>query len=329
VNRAELAQRLWTDARDDAHLLGRLRAEYRGSLDVTDALWWRAHPLTPAPTGRPDPASELAPLKERVYARPVNSGARDGTEPLLEFVDPISLQMVTATESEHRLRALTLRLEEDAKALDELLDRLDTREAGARPSAAALPGETAPPDTASASGAVPTPRRLMTLLLVGLGAVAGVAGMVGVGLLVTAPERGDKAPASSSVATPSRTELLQIFAEPSNFPPGFDRVLGGDYRAESVRSIPNPGANRLGYATYVAQQRDGDYCLILLHPDQTTDTACAPETTIAEVGLKLDAVVVPVMSGSRYPQRFAPIEATVYWDPAGVFNAAFTPLLPR
>jgi hypothetical protein len=323
VNRAELAQRLWTDARADAHLLGRLRAEYRGSHDVTDALWWRAHPLTPSPDGQPDPASELAPLQERVYSRPVDGGAGDGSEPLLEFVDPISLRVVTATESGRRLRALSLRLEEDARALDQLLERFDTREAGARPEAAAVP------DEAALSGAAPIARRLVTLLLVGLGAVAGVAGMVGLRSLATAPERGDNLPASSSVAAPSRPDLLQIFAEPSNFPPGFDRMLGGDYRPESIRSIPNPGANRLGYATYAAQERDGEYCLILLHPDQTTDAACAPETTLAEVGLKLDAVVVPVIPGSRYPQRFAPIEATVYWDPAGVFNVAFDPLLPQ
>jgi hypothetical protein len=148
VNRAEVAQRLWTDARADAHLLGRLRAAYRGHGEVVDALWWRANPLTHTPDCRPDPASELAPLVERVYSRPVDSDARGGPEPLVEFVDPISMHVVTATESGRTLRTLTLRLGEDAKALDELLERFDTREAGARPEAGALPDAAGLPDAA-------------------------------------------------------------------------------------------------------------------------------------------------------------------------------------
>ncbi|TFD73350.1 hypothetical protein E3T54_16315 [Cryobacterium sp. Sr8] len=114
-----LAQRLWTAAQNDSDLLTRLRSAYRGRFDVRDALWWRANPLAPTPSGRPDPAAELFELKAAVYCM------HSVPEPLVEFVDPITLRTVHATETEHRLRQRMREQAQEDAALDAALATAD------------------------------------------------------------------------------------------------------------------------------------------------------------------------------------------------------------
>ncbi|TFD49051.1 hypothetical protein E3T33_00790 [Cryobacterium sp. TMT1-2-1] len=114
-----LAQRLWTAAQNDSGLLTRLRSAYRGRFDVRDALWWRANPLAPTPSGRPDPAAELFELKAAVYCM------HSVPEPLVEFVDPITLRTVHATETEHRLRQRMREQAQEDAALDAALATAD------------------------------------------------------------------------------------------------------------------------------------------------------------------------------------------------------------
>ncbi|TFB53385.1 hypothetical protein, partial [Cryobacterium tagatosivorans] len=110
-----LAQRLWTAAQKDSDLRTRLRTTYRGRVDVCDALWWRANPLSPTPAGRPDPAAELIDLKAAVYR------LHTDPEPLVEFVDPITLRTVYATEAEHQLRTRMREQTQEDAALDAVL----------------------------------------------------------------------------------------------------------------------------------------------------------------------------------------------------------------
>ncbi|RFA18787.1 hypothetical protein B7R25_13765 [Subtercola boreus] len=50
-------------------------AGYTGAHDVLDAVWWVEHPLSVSPTGRADPAGELAALKTAAFSR--NGSAAD------------------------------------------------------------------------------------------------------------------------------------------------------------------------------------------------------------------------------------------------------------
>ncbi|MDY7555508.1 hypothetical protein [Cryobacterium sp. 10C3] len=105
------AGRLREAAQADAALHEVLRRGYPGRHDVLDALWWRAHPLTETPAGRPDPAAELPELQAAVYSR-----ARSPE---------------SASEDEQRLAALQLALGRDTADLDALLGQYPTLEAGA------------------------------------------------------------------------------------------------------------------------------------------------------------------------------------------------------
>ncbi len=208
VTQEILAQRLWTAAQNDSDLLTRLRSAYRGRFDVRDALWWRANPLAPTPSGRPDPAAELFELKAAVYCM------HSVPEPLVEFVDPITLRTVHATETEHRLRRrMREQAQEDAAldaalatadrwadaadaadALDEALGTEDADDSGAgrwRPRGPAAQESASlgsvPQDSASRGSATtrslrtefgfypgaPRPRRRFALLLVAAGALVG------------------------------------------------------------------------------------------------------------------------------------------------------------
>ncbi|TFC21550.1 hypothetical protein E3O19_00100 [Cryobacterium algoritolerans] len=110
-----VAGRLETAAGTDPGLLIALRAAYRGRHDVLDALWWRAHPLSLTPGGRPDPLVGLGAEQAAVYSRTRVDGPRS------EVADPDTGEPVSATSSEHRLRELTRLLAQDAAALDLVL----------------------------------------------------------------------------------------------------------------------------------------------------------------------------------------------------------------
>ena len=110
-----VAGRLETAAATDPGLVIALRAAYRGRHDVQDALWWRAHPLSRTPGGRPDPLVGLGEEQTAVYSRTRIDGPRS------EVADPDTGEPVSATIGEHRLRQLTRLLAQDAAALDLVL----------------------------------------------------------------------------------------------------------------------------------------------------------------------------------------------------------------
>ncbi len=110
-----VAGRLESAAETDPGLLIALRAAYRGRHDVRDALWWRAHPLSLTPGGRPDPLVGLGAERAAVESRSRVDGPRS------EVADPDTGEPVSATGSEHRLRELSRLLAQDAAALDLVL----------------------------------------------------------------------------------------------------------------------------------------------------------------------------------------------------------------
>lgn len=305
--RAATAETLWTDSQSDADLLADLRAAYRGRFDVLDALWWRAHPGVPTPGGVPDPAAELDTLSASVYSKGSTS------EPIVDFIDPETNQPVRTTEDGRRLRLLTLQLAEDSAALDAAVQKLSEPRA-LRPASA--PSPAAQPSTPG------VPRRLTRRRAVAAGlAGAAVLGVLGVGAATTIlnPTFG----AGSGVA--ASPEVLQIFTDHDRYPVVITSDLGDRFNPASIRGVTPPGAEDAGYELYVAQNTDGDYCVVLQNLEGRLDTRCTSAVELASSGLRLDAVVIPPPSVLESSQPPTPFDVTVIWSTDGTFTAAFTP----
>jgi hypothetical protein len=358
VTRAELAQQLWTDAQSSAHLQRRLRAAYRGRHDVLDALWWRAHPSTRSPSGQPDPASTLPEALAEVYSR------HSTTEPLLEFLDPVSNHMVRATEADRVLRTLTLDLARDAAALDEFFTEFEESaktEPFAQNGASEKNRLAVARDGAALASTAFLRRRHPgfvraavqqrgTAYFVVAGAVVGAAAtavFIGIAHDLT----GGPSPTTSGTAsgmtsgpvadTPSPSpnadpnhgargavapaDPFQIFTERSEYETGIDPLLGSGFVPLDIRRLPDAGAASAGFRMFAAQRADGDYCLILQHPDNTIGVVCATPETITRRGLRLEAIVIPDAPGDTYPQPFEPVDVSIVWDRSGEFTTQFEP----
>jgi hypothetical protein len=318
VSRAELAHQLWTDAQSNAHLQRRLRAAYRGRHDVLDALWWRAHPSTRSPNGQSDPASTLPEALAEVYSR------RSSTEPLLEFLDPVSNHMVRATEADRVLRTLTVDLSRDAAALDATLDEFEE------------PAESKPTsERGKFAQAMARHRRGVAYSLVAgfvvgatatglsIGAARDLAGSLSSATPGAAAETPSPSPSGPPLARPA--DPFRIFTERTESVAGIAPLLGAGYLPDSIRSLPDAGSASAGFGMFAAQRADGAYCLILRHPDNDIDAACATPDTIVRRGLRLEAIVVTDAPGDVYPQPFAPVSVTILWDRSGVFTTQFEP----
>ena len=123
VSGAELAQLL-----AEPGFAAALSAAWGGVGSLDDAVHWRQHPLTTAPSGRLDPAAKLGELRERVYARPL-----DG-QSIVETTDAAGA-FVRLGQSEARLLLLEQQLIRDAEVLDDAISAarqaLEQREGGA------------------------------------------------------------------------------------------------------------------------------------------------------------------------------------------------------
>ncbi len=310
--RAAAAEKLWTDSQSNAKLLADLRAAYRGRFDVLDALWWRAHPGVPTPQGTPDPAAELDTLSASVYSK------RPDAEPLVEFIDPVGNQPVRTTEDGRRLRMLTLQLAEDAAALDDALRVL--REPQAVPPTSIpprVPSGLAGSGLPGSGRPVPMGRRGLAVGIAGL----AVLGVLGVGAATTILNSGF----GTDAGVAQSPEVLQIFTDHDRYPVVIEPGLGNRFNPASIRSVTPPGAEEAGYEMYVAQNTDGDYCVVLQNLEGRLDTRCTSALELASSGLRLDAVVIPPPSVLESSQPPTPFDVTVIWSTDGTFTAAFTP----
>jgi hypothetical protein len=341
VVETELPQRLWTDAQTNVHLLGQMRACYCGRHDVLDALWWRAHPSTRSPGGEPDPATGLPELMVEVYSRRVLS------EPLTEFVDPVSDQTVRATASGRALRGLTMDLTRDAAALDAVLEQFGQFSEQAQARHVVPPG----PRTADVSPPTPPhrprtrsprpgpPARHAAAKFAAAAVVVGVVALTaffaltgGIGEMLlpgfgpgtSSPTAGTGSASADSTAA-ARDDAFRIFDTPTQYTTGIAALLGPEYLPLTMRRIPHAAAALTGLHMFAVQRTDGAFCLILLQPKDETDVACATRGSIQQHGLRLRAIVVPEDPASAYPQPFKPVDATIEWDRSGAFTAEFEP----
>lgn len=329
MSRATLAERLWSASQDDPVLLQQLQGAWRGRLDVQDALWWHAHPLTPTPTGTPDPATALRPLQTAVYARPAADAHDADGEPGEAGRAP-----------EERLRSLLEERAEHARVLEELLDGFADWTAGDAPvragaaHAARYAGDRPSPDRVSpVVDSDPRPPRWRPVLVLVAGAALGIVATLGVQALSPQPVTRDTPLTSTDIKQSSPPpgfaqatddplsaigtgpgEAFQIFAEP---PVYIDRTLppvGSDIVPESVRQVNSWHS----YETFAAMTFQGHYCLIIRgRADRVSSSGCSRRSEITASGLRVDTTLRTLPDD---PEFTGFIEVRVTWQPDGLFE---------
>ncbi|WP_146078148.1 hypothetical protein [Subtercola sp. Z020] len=332
---------------DDETARRALTDAYTGPHDILDAVWWREHPLTPTPEGRPDPAAARVALQKRAFAPGVS-------EPLVEVLDADSGEVVCVPESAARLVALEGRLRSDAAALDKAL--VDARPAldaaTARRAPAATPAPTPTPVVkAPASGsaethtaaAAPTPtletwrRRsqlwMWTAVAAGLLLLAGVGIAVAQQLSPTANVFGRSAgsivdpsgsPATSS-ADPAATATalppgLTIFEDPSLAPSIPPQNIDPYYKPESLRLL---GVADSELTVYAVENRIDQPCLLAVYVDGTQSATCVTKQEFASMGIELRITSLRATpAGEAAPD---PSEDVVFWNSDGSYGVSSSP----
>lgn len=322
MDRAGQARALWAAAQTDAVLQGALRAVAAGpdGLTLLDLIWWCAHPLAPTPSGRPDPAVELAELARVVYSR-------DGSaESVADIVDPVSGEAVRATPSEHRLRALRAERSRREAILDDALEEFGPRPArpmGKVPAAlpAALPALEPALDPPA-----PHPRRRFALPLVAAGAFA--AGIL-TGLAVISVQGPGILPASTPTATPeatpdaSDTAALLIFNFPTQYPFIDLPELGDRFMPDSIRNVSGTSPGEDGFGVFLGREAgSGLYCLIVHTEAELTMSSCATADDVAQSGLVVRAAVT-VRTHVAHNSTLGDTELTAELSPRGEFSMGF------
>ena len=247
------AARLLTRATDDRDLRTRLRAQYHGRHDVLDALWWRAHPLCPAPSGRADPAAALDPLRRAAYARSADAS------------------------TQRALREAMLELDADAVELDRLL---------------AMTWESAAPvaqDDPTVLATPPRPlRRRLVLTLAAVLVVAAAAFSLG-----RLADRPATSAAGASSASPSPYDggsqrgsatlaLLESAQVPRDIPPF---ALGTDTISSSVHLIFDGYSP--GVVVYGALGHRDTVCMVVIVAQQESSQTCSTTDRFIDAGLHL------------------------------------------
>lgn len=243
-----------------------LAAHWRGEGPIEDALHWRLHPATTAPSGRPDPAAPLAALRARVYSRAIIG------EPVVEVPDD-SGQTVRLGESEAHLLLLERRLEHEAGLLDVAI-------ADARLATVMRGGEEEEAD----------PRDPPSLFARGLrrhpALVFGAAAALLVGLVV---------PATAASLAPSfapSAGLLKVFNRPQGITDIAPQVFTGGQpgATQEVRDTTRLLGAFYGVQVFAYRDLADQVCLLSTAPSGHNVTVCATVRSFARTGLSIDPV---------------------------------------
>lgn len=287
----EEARGLLDAAREDPAMATALREAYRGRHCVLDALWWRAHPSTPCPSGAADPAEERAAAASLAYSRE----GRPGDLASLASFDE--------------------RLATDAARLDEAI-----REVRGRPAEGAARGGT------DAAGSTP-PRRRRRLALAGAALLVVIAS----GLAVSASQGLRLPGSSGAVAgdpSPAWLGPPDVFARDQVAGDSPDAILPDDYEAATVRRLlatgEGDGADAVGdYQLFGARTADGGVCLVLVFADGTISSSCVSE---AEFDARGVGVTTNVYRHSRASLgTLVLVPHTVTWSRDGIAFATVSP----
>ena len=289
---ASEAARLLARATDDPALRSRLRSHYEGRHDVLDALWWRVHPLTTAPSGRADPALALDPLRRAAYSR--------STAAPVPYRDAGGATVLISPGELALREALTV-LDADTAALDRVLaDDVGER----RPPV--LPPD---PNTATADPNSPMPidgmrRPLVRRVVLAVAAVVVIAALgFTLGRLADRPGPGA---GSDSSASPydggaqrgeATLALLESAQQPRDIPPF---ALGTDTIASSVHLIFNGYGP--GVLVYGALGHRDSVCLVVVIAEERSSQTCSTTDRFIDDGLRLRVTTTGrVVNDSGYP----------------------------
>ena len=256
-----------------------LRAAWGGAGSLDDAVHWRQHPLTTAPSGRSDPAAKLGELRARVYARPLAG------QLIVETTDAAGAS-VRLGQSEARLLLLEQQLMRDAEVLDHAISAarqaLEGRESrtGVKTSS-----ETVVPDIFASML-----RRHPTL-------VFSVAATVLVVLVI---------PSTAIAFAPSLTPsagLLRVFDRPQAIIDIAPRTFSGGQpgSTQRVRDTTRFLGFYYGVRVFAYRNTPDEVCMLTTAAGDRDVTVCATVRSFARSGLS----IAPV----NYHQNYGKIDA--------------------
>lgn len=296
------ADRLLRLITEHPEALAAAQSDYGGRHDLRDALWWRVHRGTPAPSGVADPALDRDRLAATAYGR--GGSAED-------------LARVEEAESA---------LARDRAELDALLDRRDHPHANLEDAAvaAASAGDTGLDDSTvddSSDGdspphgtSAPSRHRWRTAIASAVILILAVA-IVGLGMRLASTEASlSGAPPATGPDPLARFDAAQAEGDAPEV------SLPYDYVPSSLRRLLRPEQTGLtdDYVLYGARTAQEDVCLILVFPDENTASSCVSLREFRQNGVRVSANVLRssrASVGSRIP-----VAHTVTWRSDGAFH---------
>lgn len=254
-------------AQHDPNFLETVRSSYTGHWDALDALWWRSHPTSIAPSGNQAPAILLSELQHRVFS--VNGDAIGDEE---------------AARSLHDLKA---QIQTERQAIDDAV-KLASSDAATRPAPVPLDlimrNEPEPvPETPLP--AAPGRKRFLVL---GCTAALIVGVVAGTQLNIGGVEATSTGPSSNPTPSALKIAALSVFDQPQqpediptlDLPKTFNRdsfrALNGDL------SGPNETAT-----IFAARSSSNMVCLVVLATGIDYLSTCATEGEFLASGLRL------------------------------------------
>lgn len=279
---------------DEAFRLA-VRERYRGSRDVLDALWWRAHPDRPSPRGEESPGCRVRALQRRVFAADADAAG---------------------DEAVHRaLRELEAEIITEQDAIDDAVTAVFAVEQGHEDAEPA--GAPQLPPAEPESPVRPSRSRVRAVAVLAAAAVlGGVAGAqivlaLGSGADATSAAAAD-APALDIFDRPQAPADVPVVPLPASFQPLTVRYLG----SISWGSGPQPAES-----PYYGARADGDrVCLVLMIDSAHYLSTCVGESEFAASGLGLYWTNDLSLLSDGLATLSAPRNWSVEWTPNGAIG---------
>lgn len=251
-----------------------------------------------------DLSAEVAELEARVYSRAGNA------EPVVDFIDPATGEIVRATPSQLRLRALRERQAAGIDAQDGAVQPLVAESAGTESGSL---GSTGAPR-----------RRFVGPIVVGVAVAAGIVTALVVTTIQAPIDRG-VATVASAESIPSRFFPERLFDLPSVFDiPAPDP--GDQFVAGSIQNISGTSESDQGFGVFLGRESDsGLYCLIVNSEVDVNVATCATADAVARQGLRVESpVTVRSFVASDAPYGDTMLTATL--TNSGAFSMNFPPI---
>ncbi|ANP73986.1 hypothetical protein [Cryobacterium arcticum] len=259
-----------------------VRDHYRGSRDVLDALWWRAHPDQASPQGEPAPSGRVRALQRRVFAADADAAGDDAVHRALRELEAESAAEREAIDD--AVLAAGQQLEGAGAARVVLVRPMSPQDdelqhdAGLAVSADGLPAAPEKPAGASRN------RLRLTAGLIVAAVLGGVAGAQIVGMVAADRTEGPAAASANAKAfeifdTHQTVADVPVIPLPDSFQPLTLRSLG----SITWESVDPPAESQF----YVVRAELHRVCLILLIDDPHYLSSCVGESEFTASGLTL------------------------------------------